>query len=337
MMHELKNIVAAYKNARATGLKAVLATVVALDGSSYRRPGVRMLLLENGGAYGAVSGGCVEKEVHRQAAEVFATGQTKMMTYDGRFRLGCEGILYILLEPFAPGSDFLEAFQSLSSNRKPVRLRSWYHQEVGCYPGMGTALVLGDQLVFAGQEPVTGHDLRLFEQELAPCLRLEIFGGEHDSVQLCALASQAGWEVGVTVAADEKKSLENFPGASEFRAVIPEHVEAGPMDRQTAVLLMTHSYTKDLKYLLQLRHSAPGYLGILGPAKRRERLIGDFLERYPEAPDNLFEVIRGPAGINIGAETPQEIAISILAEILSVFRATEPMALRDKKGAIHDL
>lgn len=337
MMHELKNIVTAFRNANASGQQAVLATVVALDGSSYRRPGVRMLLLENGGAYGAVSGGCVEKEVHRQAAEVFATGQAKMMTYDGRFRLGCEGILYILLEPFIPGSDFLEAFQELSEKRVPLRLKSWYHREVGVRPGMGTVLLYGNQQLNLGQ--ATGPDAALdqFEQVLAPCLRLEIYGGEHDAVQLCGLASQAGWEVSVTVAADEKKSKEHFPGAAEFRAVIPEQLEAGQMDRQTAVILMTHSYTKDLKYLLRLGNSAPGYLGILGPASRRERLIGDFLERNPEAPDAIFEVIRGPAGIDIGAETPQEIAISILAEILSVFRATEPIALRDKKGAIHDL
>ncbi len=82
--------------------KAVLASVVALEGSSYRRPGVRMLLLEDGHMTGAVSGGCVEKEIFRQSESVFRTGIPKMMTYDGRYRLGCEGILYILLEPFRP-------------------------------------------------------------------------------------------------------------------------------------------------------------------------------------------------------------------------------------------
>ena len=98
MTHELKQIVATYISSRSKGLKTVLATVVALDGSSYRKPGVRMLIVEDETMVGAVSGGCVEKDILRQSKTVFDTGHPKMMTYDGRYRLGCEGILYILLE-----------------------------------------------------------------------------------------------------------------------------------------------------------------------------------------------------------------------------------------------
>ena len=102
MIHELKKIFQVHETSAKASLKSVLATVVALDGSSYRKPGVRMLILENGYTVGAVSGGCVEKEIVRQTASVFSSGEAKIMTYDGRYRLGCEGILYILLEPFDP-------------------------------------------------------------------------------------------------------------------------------------------------------------------------------------------------------------------------------------------
>ena len=100
MTHEFKKIVHTYLQAQKEGLKTVLATVVAVDGSSYRGAGVRMLVVENNKTVGAISGGCVEKEVVHQAQSVFATGIAKMMTYDGRFRLGCEGTLYVLLENF---------------------------------------------------------------------------------------------------------------------------------------------------------------------------------------------------------------------------------------------
>ena len=110
MTHEFKDIVTAYLMATEKGLKTVLASVVDLDGSSYRKPGVRMLLLENGDMIGAVSGGCVEKDIARKAVSVFEDGKSKMMIYDGRFRLGCEGILYILLETFKPNDSFVSAF-----------------------------------------------------------------------------------------------------------------------------------------------------------------------------------------------------------------------------------
>ena len=126
MTHELKKIFQEYGNLRAKGLKTVLASVVALDGSSYRRPGVRMLISEDGTMVGAVSGGCVEKEVFFQATSVFKTGIPKMMTYDGRFRLGCEGILYILIEPFQPTEALLEGFHRSIKTRTTFKILSYY-------------------------------------------------------------------------------------------------------------------------------------------------------------------------------------------------------------------
>ena len=111
MTHEIKNLLDLIWKAQQLGVKSVLATVVALDGSSYRRPGVRMLIQENGKTFGAVSGGCVEKEVQRQAQSVFETSVPKVMTYDGRFRLGCEGIIHILIEPIRLTEDLKAKFE----------------------------------------------------------------------------------------------------------------------------------------------------------------------------------------------------------------------------------
>ena len=134
MTHEFKNIVKSHKRAQELGVKTVLASVVALEGSSYRRPGVRMLIWENGTCTGAVSGGCVEKEIERQAQTVFSTGIAKVMTYDGRFRLGCEGIIYILIEPFNPTNEFLSLFDVAINSRNSFSLHSYYKQEDSTNP-----------------------------------------------------------------------------------------------------------------------------------------------------------------------------------------------------------
>lgn len=110
MTHELKEILQQATINQQQGIQNVLATVVDLDGSSYRKPGVRMLLSSDGKIIGAISGGCVEKEVQRRAQSVFENNKPKVITYDGRYRLGCEGILYVLLEPFNLSTDFIEAF-----------------------------------------------------------------------------------------------------------------------------------------------------------------------------------------------------------------------------------
>ena len=130
MIHELKDIIRSAKIAQSKGIKTVLASVVSLDGSSYRRPGVRMSIQENGRMIGAVSGGCVEKEILRQAQQVFKTNSSTLMEYDGRYRLGCEGILHILIEPFYPTNKFFDAFEKQCSSRKPFLINSYFSKEI---------------------------------------------------------------------------------------------------------------------------------------------------------------------------------------------------------------
>ncbi|MCO4820602.1 MAG: XdhC family protein [Flavobacteriaceae bacterium] len=335
MTHELKHIVEASLVAKKQGLKSVLATVVALDGSSYRKPGVRMLILENDVMIGAVSGGCVEKDILHQAQSVFETGQSKMMTYDGRYRLGCEGILYILIELFEPSENFITAFNEGLKNRIPFQINASYAKSEGVFEGIGSRLNINNTTFELSKISKTNSEISVFSAVLPPCFKLMIFGAEHDAVQLCKLAHFNGWEVTIVSGPLESKTIANFPGATAFYSVSPDDLELNSIDNETAVVLMTHNYANDLKFLLELKDTKPVYLGLLGPSKRREKLLSEFLEYCPEADFDFIENIHGPAGLNIGAETPQEIAVSIVAEILSVVREQTPMSLKEKQAGIH--
>lgn len=336
MTHEIKRIFKDYIAYKKMGLKTVLASVVHLDGSSYRRPGVRMLITENGKMTGAVSGGCVEKEVLFQADSVFQTGRSKMMTYDGRFRLGCEGILYILIEPFSPSEALLETFNTLIKNRNSFTMVSNYQKEYGEHPNMGTYFKYnGTEIPLQPDFDFSISTLK-FEQTLEPCYKLFIVGAEHDTVILSQLAIKMGWEVIVSTVPAEGKSISDFPGIDALYDVEPDVLPITQIDHQTAIVLMTHSYVKDLKYLFALKEVTPMYFGLLGPSKRREKLFNEFMELYPDVDYEFFERIHGPAGLNLGAESPEEIAISILAEILAHIRKQEPIMLRNKKKRIHN-
>ena len=336
MTFELKKIVEAYLIAKEHKMKTVLATVVALEGSSYRRPGVRMMIREDDKAIGAVSGGCVEKEVVRQAQTVFNDGISKMMTYDGRYRLGCEGLLYILIEPFDPSKIFLDAFQDNLRKRSPIQASCYYSKSEGCNKSFGSVFSMGQNKIPIRDSFELDKNLMVFNQDMDPCFKLFIIGAEHDAVQLSTFAALTGWDVTVVAAPSEAKTLVDFPGAQELLCVDSESLSIENIDNQTAVLLMTHSYVKDLKYLLRIRNTQPAYLGILGPAKRREKLFNELIERYPEIDDSFFDTIYGPSGLNIGAETAQEIAIAIMAEILTVVRQQKPIMLKHKSSPIHN-
>lgn len=337
MIYEFENIIHGYLTAAKNHQKVVMASVVALDGSSYRRPGVRMLLREDGVMEGAVSGGCVEREIFRQAQSVFDTGVPKIMTYDGRFRLGCEGILYILIEPLQPSQAFIERFQWAIERREHLVLHSGYEKKATDLEAGGTTVEFNDGKVMTLREQVApAAAAESFSQKLSPSLRLLIVGAEHDAEKMSRAARFAGWQPVIVAPADDARSAGNFPAAFKVINTTPEQFDMTLIDKHTAVLLMTHSYVTDLKYLLRLHASDLTYLGVLGPLRRRERLFGDLMEQCDDLDPDFLEKVHGPAGLHLGAETPEEIAISVVAEILSVVRQQTVMPLKDKKGRIHD-
>ncbi len=336
MTHEFKRIIANAIEAQKLKLKTVIATVVALDGSSYRKPGVRMLIREDGQMTGAVSGGCVEKEVLRQAQGVFENGHAKIMCYDGRYRLGCEGSLYILLELFNPSKQFIEAFNESLQQRTLFSISSYFLKQEGVLPESGSIVSFAHEKKFSFSEAsVDMSNLKCFEEEMKPCFKLVVIGAEHDAVQLCTYASITGWEVTVIASLNDPKTIEHFPGALKLLHLSPEEIEDVSVDEQTAIVLMSHNYATDFQYLMRLKNSPAIYVGILGPTKRRNKLLDELITHDSDVDHDWLDRIHGPAGLNIGSITPQEIAISIVSEILTVMRNEEPMLLRDKTGGIH--
>lgn len=340
MLHELKQIISSAQLASRRGVKTALVSVVDLDGSSYRRPGVRMLVQEDGQMVGAVSGGCVEKEVLRQAQSVFAENRSKLMVYDGRYRLGCEGVLYILIEPFAPAKDFFTVFEQQLQSRMPFYLQSYFSKKEDIGSAGKTRFEFSSGVSFwASADPrhteIFENQLSVFSQKITPEFQLYIIGVEHDAVELCKYASMTGWRVNIVAPLQESKTVNDFAGASNYIPLLESEITQLESDTQTAWVVMTHSFVKDLKYMTALSEKDFAYLGLLGAQKRREKMIEQLIEHNPAIETSFLDKIHGPCGINIGAETPQEIAVSIVAEILSVVRKQIPIPLKDKAGSIH--
>lgn len=337
MTQEIRLLFQTLKSWQELGRKAVFISVVALEGSSYRRPGVCMIMSEDGEMIGAVSGGCVETEIERQAQRVFQTGKAKVIVYDGRFRIGCEGIIHILIEPVFISDELFTAFEKQVEKRQSFNMEAWFYREVGEYENVGTWIVLSGKKY--SLHPSFSPDLitnqERFTLTLQPLFQLFIFGAEHDAVQLCQAAKLLGWEVTVVASPDESKSCEYFPGATSLIAPTFDEIDTSKVDDQTAIVLMTHSFNKDVQYLMALKDTSPAYLGLLGSNNRRERVLSMLLDYMPDISTDFLEQIHGPAGISIGAESAPEIAVSILAEILSVIRHQKPIALCEKAGSIH--
>ena len=338
MIHELKEIIGQAVINQQKGLKNVLASVVHLDGSSYRKPGVRMLIGEDLSTIGAVSGGCVEKEIIRRASSVFADGKPKIITYDGRYRLGCEGILYILIEPFFIENTFLKRFSEVIQQRETLKIDSFFQKDDEIFGNFGSQITFSNQETVAFSQDFSVDEtteLNLFSQVLVPAFKLLIIGGEHDAVKLCKIASNLGWEIDVITSAKYPKQLADFPGANSVIGESPETIQFTDLNENTAIVIMNHSYVQDLKYLVKLANFQPTYIGILGAPKKGERLFNELFEFVPEVSVAFLNCIYTPAGLHIGAQTPEEIAISIIAEILAIFREKEPFSLRNLKGKIH--
>jgi xanthine/CO dehydrogenase XdhC/CoxF family maturation factor len=337
MTHEIKQLFLTLKNWQKLGKKSVLVTVVALEGSSYRRPGVRMVISEDGDYVGAVSGGCIETEIERQAQSVFRNGKSKIMTYDGRLRVGCEGIIHILIEPVILSDKLLDDFETALKMRQEFKMDVYFYNDVGEFSNAGTLVTLQNttySLNPSFDSSQIDHQKK-FSQTFKSLFQLYIFGAEHDAVQLCQAAKLLGWEVTIVASADEAKSCDYFPGANALISPAFNKIDTSALDEQTAVVLMTHSFNKDVQYLLAMKDIKPAYLGIIGSMQRRERILTLLLDYDPDISPEFLDQIHGPAGINIGAENASEISISILAEILSKVRHQKPVALREKAGSIH--
>lgn len=337
MIHELKEIIDQAIINQQKGLKNVMASVVHLEGSSYRKPGVRMLISEDLSSVGAVSGGCVEKEIIQRSKSVFKTEKAKIITYDGRYRLGCEGTLYILIEPILISDELKSAFEDALKNREQLFLESSYILEDEAIGDFKTTIKFESkqELFFNSEVNQAENSSLIFKQTLKPRFRLLLIGGEHDAVSLCKIASNLGWQIDVITSAKDSQNIADFPGAYSVLGKTPETVEFENLEDNTAVVIMNHSYVQDLKYVIKLSKYKAKYIGILGSTQKRERLLNELFDYVPEVSEDYLDTLYMPAGLHIGSKTPEEIAISIISEIICVYKDKEQLSLRALSGKIH--
>lgn len=319
MTHEFYRIVKSYKRLKSVNLRAVLATIVHVDGSSYRKEGTQMLIDENYEITGALSGGCVEQEVIRQSKSVFATNCAKVFVYDGRYRLGCEGKIYILIEAFHPDPLLLNKIEKSIEQRQTFWRSSSFLKEEISHQSFGTTFQFNDGSFSSLNCEGAANNL-VFKKQIQPLNRLCIFGTEHDAEKLSQVASFLGWEVIIIGSESSAVSTADFPFAQDVLTVKPEDLDQDLFGENTAIVVMSHNFSKDLRFVLNVVNSKVKYIGLLGPVHRREKLLNAILDAETLIDETFFDKIYGPVGIPIESETPEEIALSIMAEITRFFK-----------------
>jgi xanthine dehydrogenase accessory factor len=325
MTHEFLKIIASYQKASKKNVRTVLATIVHVEGSSYRKEGTQMLIDEYENITGALSGGCVEQEVIRQSSSVFSSNCPKVFKYDGRFRLGCEGSIYILLELFHPDTELINLIEDAIQQRQPFSLSCSFMTDEISKPNFGTSFEFKDITIYHSNYE-KGADNLVFTQKIQPLNRLCIFGIEHDAEKLSQMASFLGWEVIVIGSEYSAVNGTDFPFAKSVVTMKLEDLDSNLFCKNTAVVVMSHNYSKDLRFLLSIITSKVRYIGLLGPVHRREKLLNAILDTDLLIDDEVFDKIHGPAGLAIGSKTPEEIALSIMAEITSTWRTNPKQA-----------
>ncbi len=281
-----------------------LATLVGVEGSSYRRPGSRLLLDASGPLRGSLSGGCLEGDIQARAGEVLASGQPRLVAYDLRGEAdlvwgsgsGCDGILQVLVEPLRGFPEWMTWVEQAWGSRTALTLHTALAPE-----SLGRR-----SLPSRPNEPGPG-----FTETFLPVPGLWIFGAGEDTRPLVRMAKELGWFVGVLDHRPAFARRERFPGADVVRSgSMADLIRQLPRDDRCAVVLMTHNYAKDLEALRLLLPLRLGYLGLMGSRRRGDKL------RQELGTEGLFAGPRfhTPVGLDIGADSPETIALAILAE-----------------------
>jgi xanthine/CO dehydrogenase XdhC/CoxF family maturation factor len=295
-MKEIIDIIRKWERDR--GQPVALATLVRAQGSSYRRPGARMLICPDGSTAGSLSGGCLEEEVVRRAFDVLRTGVPSLMKFDTRLRFGCNGTIEVFVESVS--EEFLTEVAAKMEERRTCHIVTVF---------AGDERDLGSRILQAEECSPSGA----FVQAVQPPIQLIIFGDGPDSSPLRSFAELLGWRV------FELEHTEDL------------HLLMS-MDERTSAVVKSHNYGRDfvaLRYLLQL---GLRYVGLLGPRQRRDQLLNALLEAGVAIDSELF----APAGFDLGAETPEEIALAIVSEMQSVFAEASGESLRNRRAPIHE-
>ena len=352
--------------------RAILATVVDVQGSGYRRAGARMLIDANGYSIGTVSGGCLEADVLERAKQVLQTGEPTVITYDTTrdvnsvfgLGMGCRGIIRVLLEPVEKDSFLAKAFQYASDNRfrqfiatmisssravigGKIYYDAFYQFDFENLPNDVEAfdeLKKDCEKFFMENKSAEVREYRIgedyfemFFENINPPLSLLLLGAGFDALPVVRFAKQLGWRVTVIDNRAAFANVERFPEADE---IIVSRAEDFPeslfKDENSVAVVMTHNYERDLNILHKLLNSNCRYIGALGPKSRTEKLIAEIRAEGKTFNEWNLENLHAPVGLDIGAETPEEIALAVVAEIKTALSNRRGGFLRERQGAIYD-
>lgn len=393
---EIQSVVDAHESLTREGRHAVLATLLSVRGSAYRRVGARLLVCDDGRTFGSISGGCLEQDLLEQAFSLLENKNQswRILRYaisddaDSVFGIGngCQGELQVLLELLLPFQKSHSGILRESLSREEIdgqlffctllpeleesegfllhllmerkdngalkvrdRLVSWNEPAIHESPGKinqieplleeflflartGSGFLADESGVLAGQFSFDGTVLDFFAHALPRQKELFIFGAGNDAVVLAEMACRLGYRVSVC---DHRKAFarsERFPGANVFLVNPEDPLTFPPFTGKACFVVMSHNFIFDKHVLKALVGKRTDYLGILGPKKRTEKLM----QGLPFDEEQVARIY-APAGLDIGAEGAQEIALSILCEIQSVLKNRPAGFLRKRVGPIHDL
>lgn len=372
-MKEFKTIVAEYHKIDLTKRRAAMATVVKVRGSSYRSPGARMLITDDGKWVGSISGGCLEGDALRKARQVMETERPVCITYDTReesnqnlgIGLGCNGVIDVFIEPITQSkkNNPVTLFKDLINNKEAVALATIVISPTNTAKEAGEKILLSANAILSDNfsdtelKGMVQHDLQgLFENHqsicktyiteagkyevfielVQPSISLMIFGGGFDARPVSALAKTLGWEVNVTDECVAHIAPVFFPDADKLSLCKREFIDREfNISKYTACVLMSHNYEYDRDVLKKIIHTDTPYIGILGPRKRFDKMLDEFAAAGIHLASEDLQRIHSPIGLDVGAETPDEIALAIIGEIQAVFTNSNAGFLREKPGPIH--
>ena len=366
-MTELQRLLLAYDQHRADARPCALATVVEVLGSAYRRPGARMLVADDGQLTGAISGGCLEGDARQRARQAIFRGQPALVTYDTRdeddprhgLGPGCQGVVRILLEPldFTAPDNPMELLRGFAHYPEPAVLATVFStaDAVGLRAGVGQRLLLtaagavrgapalatplaeaARAILSQGISQVLDVDtdagsVRALLELLTPPLRVVVYGAGNDAQPLVHLAASLGWHLTVLDGRPHLATAARFPEAAEVR-VLPVAAIADETPGDAYAVLLSHNYAYDLAALALHLAAATPYIGLLGPRLKATRLLNELQLSEGEQRELLRTRLHSPIGLDLGSETPEEIALAIVAEIQATQRRRNGRPLRERAG-----
>jgi xanthine/CO dehydrogenase XdhC/CoxF family maturation factor len=330
-----------------------------------------MLIEDDGQLTGAISGGCLEGDALRKALLVMTEKRSRLVTYDtmddddAKFGvgLGCNGIIQVLIEPIdiANPKNPIQYLKAVNEKRQKATLITLFSLQDKKDPQYGTCLLLKEDGDLIDHTPVLkdvliadandalinqttsfknyisdNHNLTAFIEVIKPSVAVIIIGAGNDVMPVVAMADILGWEATVVDGRANYAKKERFASACQVLVSKPEQaLEHIDIDEQTVFLLMTHNYNYDMAMLGQLLQKNVAYIGMLGPKKKKERMLTELKQEGLNFTDQQLSVLHSPVGLDIGAETSEEIAVSILAEIKALFAGKDVQSLRTLKEVIH--